>query len=36
MRSVFLATTVIMLCGAAYNCVVSRKAAEVRVVTAPR
>jgi len=35
MRAVFLATTVIMLCGAAYNWMASRRVAEVRVVTAP-
>ena len=36
MRAVFLATTVIMLCGAAYNWLVSRKVAEVQVATVPR
>ena len=36
MRAVFLATTVIMLCGAAYNWVVSRRVAEVRMATAQR
>ena len=35
MRAVFLATTVIMFCGAAYNWVVSRRVAEVAPVSVP-
>jgi MFS family permease len=35
MRAVFLATTVIMFCGAAYNWVVSRRVAEVAPVNVP-